>query len=67
MPTDDTIRAFYEGKDAGPHDPCSYPPDTALWRAWLNGHMSEWAERTPMSDAEVEAAFAAMNKRRGAS
>ena len=55
--TKDTFLAFYEGKDAGPHDANPYAADTPHWHAWRHGHESEWGERTPMTDAEVKAAW----------
>jgi hypothetical protein len=60
---DRTFRAFYAGKDAIPGDRNPYKPGTAEWDAWENGFASEYGERTPMTDEEVRAAFAKLNRK----
>jgi len=37
------------------------PPNTAEWHSWRHGFESEYGERVPMTDAEVRAAFEALN------
>jgi len=60
---DALTRAFYAGKDAIPGDANPYKPGTPDWNAWANGFSSEWDERTPMTDDEVAAAFAELNRK----
>ena len=61
------VAAFYHGKDAIPGDVCPYAPNTPEARAWEHGYWTMMVEddpslRTPMTDAEVEEAFAGLNR-----
>jgi hypothetical protein len=55
----DPFLAYYEGRDSGPND-------VNCWHGWRHGHMTEHCEceRRPMSLAEVEEAFAKLNRGR---
>jgi hypothetical protein len=63
MTIDPVFAAFYRGKDAIPGDPNPYPEGSAEWHAWCHGFESEYGERTPLSDSEVRARFADLNRR----
>jgi hypothetical protein len=61
MTTDDAFAAYWAGRDAIEGDENPHPEASALWRAWRHGYLTEYGERRPMTNAEVEAAFASLN------
>ncbi len=58
---DPVFAAFYAGKDSAPSDRNLHVEGSPEWHAWRHGHAVEHGERVPMSDADVAAAFAALN------
>jgi hypothetical protein len=64
----DPFLIFYEGKDAIPSDKNPYAEGTTEHSAWAGGYWSMMADeepelRKPMSDDEVKAAFAKLNRK----
>jgi len=66
MTTDRTFAAYWRGRDSIAGDVCPYAEGTPEARAWEHGHSVMLTEgdpslRTPMTDAELEEAFAGLN------
>jgi hypothetical protein len=59
----DPFLAYYEGRDAAPDAENPYPVGSAAWHGWKHGHETEQGAGRPMPVAEVEAAFADLNRK----
>jgi len=66
MTTDRTFAAYWRGRDAIEGDRCPFTEGTPEANAWRHGYYTMLGEDRPelwrpMTDAEVAAAFAALN------